>query len=141
MAQLKDADRKKVSEILAGLENDVRILMFTQETECQYCGMTRELVEEIAALSDRLTTEIRDFVADAELAKGYGVDKIPALVLLGDRDYGIRFYGVPAGYEFSALLDAIVDVGRRDAALAPELLAELAKIDQPVHLQVLVTPT
>ena len=78
---------------------------------------------------------------EADLAKKYGVDKIPAIILVCDRDYGIRFYGVPAGYEFAALVEDIKDVGGRDPGLSKEVMAELAKVDQPVHMQVLISPT
>ena len=75
------------------------------------------------------------------MTKKYGVDKIPATVLVGDKDYGIRFYGVPAGYEFTVLIEEIRDIGKRDTGLNKKVLAEVAKIDKPVHLQVLISPT
>ena len=70
-----------------------------------------------------------------------GIDKIPSTALLGDRDYGIRFYGVPAGYEFTSLIEDIIDVSKRDAGLPEELLNELSKVDKPVHIQILISPT
>jgi glutaredoxin-like protein len=141
MSLLKDEDKQQIQTRLAGLEHEVRLLMFTQEQECQYCEMTREMVNEVAALSEKVSAEIRDFVADEDLAGEYKIDKIPAIVVLGERDYGIRFYGIPAGYEFAAFLEAILDVGRRDPQLSPDWQAQLAKIDRPVRLEVLVTPT
>jgi len=141
MGILKDKDKKKVANIFKDIGKDVKIVMFTQEMECPHCEMTRTMLEEVSALSDKISLEVNDFVADADLAKKYGVDKIPATVLLGDKDYGIRFYGVPAGYEFNVLVEDIVDVGKRDPELSKEVMAELAKIDRPVHLQVLISPT
>lgn len=141
MDLIKDRERGQIQKKFQAITNPVKLLMFTQEHECEYCAVTRQLLEELAGLSDRISVEIRDFIADAGLAKEYRVDKIPAIVPIGEKDYGIRFYGVPAGYEFASLLDAIVDVGRRNAQLSPELVAMLAKVDQPVHMQVMVTPT
>lgn len=141
MAWLKEDDQREIKKVLSGLAHDVKLLMFTQERECEGCGATREIVNEIAALSERVTVEVRDFVADGDLVKQHGIARVPAVAVLGDRDYGVRFYGVPAGYEFAALLEAILAVGRRDAGLPPPVLAEVAKIDRPVHLQVMVTPT
>jgi alkyl hydroperoxide reductase subunit AhpF len=115
--------------------------MFTQETECPHCEMTRMMLEEVSGLSDKLSLEVHDFVGEADLAKKHGVDKIPATVLLGDRDYGIRFYGVPAGYEFNVLIEDIVDVGKRNPGLSKEVMTELSKVDKPVHMQVLISPT
>ena len=141
MGALKEKDKEKVANILKGLEKDVKIVMFTQEMECPRCEMTRLMLEEVSGLSEKLSLEVHDFVAEADLAKKYGVDKIPATVILGDKDYGIHFYGVPAGYEFNVLVEDIMDVGKRDPELSKEVMAELDKIDRPVHLQVLISPT
>ena len=141
MAVLKDKDKEKVKEIFKDIDNDVTIVMFTQEVECPHCEMTRTMLEEVSGLSDRISLEVHDFVAEADLAKKYGVDKIPATLLSGDRDYGIRFYGVPAGYEFNVMIEDSVDVGKRNPGLSKEVMTELAKVDKPVHMQVLISPT
>ncbi len=141
MGILKEKDREKLINIFKDIEKDVKIVMFTQEMECPRCEMTRLMLEEVSGLSDKLSLEMHDFVAEADLAKKYGVDKIPATVLLGDMDYGIRFYGVPAGYEFNVLIEDIMDVGKRNPGLSKEVMTELAKVDRPVHMQVLISPT
>jgi len=141
MGALKEKDKEKVANIFKGIEKDVKIVMFTQEMECPHCEMTRTILEEVSGLSEKLSLEVHDFVAEADLAKKYGVDKIPATVILGDKDYGIHFYGVPAGYEFNVLVEDIVNVGKRDPELSKGVMAELDKIDRPVHLQVLISPT
>jgi glutaredoxin-like protein len=141
MGMLKEKDREKLIDLFKDIEKDVKIVMFTQETECPHCEMTRTMLEEVSGLSGKVSFEVHDFVADSDLAKKYRVDKIPAIVLLGDRDYGIHFYGVPAGYEFNVLIQDIMDVGRRNPGLSKEVMTELAKVDQPVHLQVLISPT
>jgi glutaredoxin-like protein len=141
MGMLKEKDREKLTNVFKDIEKDVKIVMFTQELECPHCEMTRMMLEEVSGLSGKLSLEVHDFVAEADMAKKYGVDKIPATVLLGDRDYGIRFYGVPAGYEFSVLIEDIMDVGKRNPGLSKEVMTELAKVDQPVHMQVLISPT
>ena len=138
---LKEKDRTKLVELFGKIGKDVKVVMFTQETECPHCEMTRTMLEEISGLSDRLSLEVHDFVGEAELAKKYGVDKIPATVLVGDKDYGIRFYGVPAGYEFTVLIEEIREAGKRDPGLSKEAMGELDKVDTPVHLQVLISPT
>ncbi len=141
MGLLRDKDKEQLTKILKDIENHVRLVVFTQEMECQYCATTRELAQEVAALSERVSVEVHDFVADAELAKSFGIDKVPAISVQGDEDYGIRFFGVPAGYEFAALVEDIVDVGRRNPRLPEDVAAELAKVDRPVHMQVMVSPT
>ena len=141
MAVLRDEDREKVRQLLQNVVHPVKLVVFTQEFECEYCAITRELAEEVASLSDKVSAEVYDFLRDAKVVQQYGVDKIPAIVLLGERDYGIRFYGVPAGYEFMTLLEDILDVGRRDHGLPGDLVAQLARVDRPVHMQVMVSPT
>ena len=141
MPLLNDADRAEVVRLLGAMENPVRLINFTQTFECDTCQETHALLEELVATSEKLSLEVLNFTLDKEKAAEYGVDKIPATVVTGDRDYGIRFYGVPAGYEFASLLDAILLVSRRDSGLTPESRQKLAAVTEPVHLQVLVTPT
>jgi alkyl hydroperoxide reductase subunit AhpF len=141
MALIKAKDRDKLIDIMKIIEENVKIVMFTQENECQQCQITRGLLEEVAALSEKVSLEVRDFEADAELAKKLGVDKIPASLIMGDRDYGIRFYGVPAGYEFNVLIQDILDVGKRSPGLDDKTKEVLTTIKKPVHLQVFISPT
>ncbi len=138
---LKEKDREKLIDIFKEIKEEVKILLFTQEMECLHCEMTRTLLEEISSISDKISLKIHDFVAESYLAQKYGVDKIPATIISGNRDYGIRFYGVPSGYEFNVLVEDIMYVGKRDSGLDENVLDELAKIDQPVHIQVLISPT
>jgi alkyl hydroperoxide reductase subunit F len=95
----------------------------------------------LAGLTDRVRLEVRDLVRDAEEARRYGIDKIPATVVLGARDFGIRFFGVTGGYEFTSLLEALLMVSREQHGLPPEVLEILKAIDRPVHLEVMVTLT
>jgi glutaredoxin-like protein len=149
MSLLDDRVRKQVQSALATLERPVRMVMFTQgdggALECQYCSETRELAQEVASLSDKVSLEVKDFQADQALATSHGVDKIPALVLLPDGADGtaarIRYFGIPAGYEFSSLLEDLRMLGSGKHGLAAETLASLAKLKEPVHIQVFVTPT
>ncbi len=145
MPLLDDNTRRDVKEMLADIAGPVRILVFTQPFECDFCKETREIAEEIAALSDHISVGVYDFEDDAEIAEKYDVDKIPALVLLGadDVDYGVRYYGIPSGYEFSSLLHDIkvVAAGPDAVQLSDEARAFLDSLEEPVHLQVFVTPT
>jgi len=129
------------SELEEKLENPVKIVMFTQEVECQYCAQTRRLLSEIAALSDKIMLQIHDFVADAEKAKEYGVDKVPAIAIIGEKDYGVRFYGLPYGYELQTLLEGIITVSRARTDLSDATKAKVREIKSPLHIQVFVTLT
>ena len=123
------------------LDKPVKILMFTQEIECRFCSDTRQLAQEIATLSDKITAEVYDFVADAQKAKEYGVDKIPALAIIGEKDYGVRIYGIPYGYELQTLIDAIINVSRGKTDLTDKTKQILTEVKKPVHIQVFVSLT
>ena len=143
MAMINDKDKKAVSDRLSKLTGPVKLVMFTQEMECQFCKETHELVEEIAALSDKISVEVKDFLKAEVDAKKLGIDKIPAVAVLGDgdKDYGIRFYGIPAGYEFMSLLEAIEIVSKGESGLSANGKERIKGLSKPVNLQVFVTPT
>jgi alkyl hydroperoxide reductase subunit AhpF len=134
-------DALEVQKRLEEMVNQVKLVHFTQELNLEYGREARLLLEELAALSDKLSLETCDFVLDKEKVAEYAVDKVPATAVLNSKDYGIRFYGITAGYEFSTLLDAIISVSKGDSGLAPESKKRLASVTEPLHLQVFVTPT
>lgn len=141
MPMLKQEDREEVSRQLKGLANSVQLVMFTQTIECEFCAETRDLVEEVASLSDEVDAVVYNFVTDKDKADDYGIDKIPAIAVVGEKDFGVRFYGIPAGYEFTALIEAIKIVSTGQSGLSDTTKEALAEIDEPVHFQVFVTPT
>ena len=141
MPMLEDEIREQVTAFFSELDGAVRLVLFTQESDCHYCPETRQLVEEIAGLSDQLAVEVYDFVADGEKAGEMKIDKIPAIAVLGAEDYGVRFYGIPSGYEFTSLLHAIRLVADGSNELSEATLQVLADLKEPVHMQVFVTPT
>lgn len=141
MPLLDEKTREQVAADLAGLEKPVKLVMFTQEFECQHCDETRELCQEIASLSEQISVEVYDFVADKDKVDEYGIDKIPAIAVTGARDYGVRYFGIPAGYEFMSLLDSVKTVSAGQVDLMPETTAFLDDLKEPLHIQVYVTPT
>jgi len=141
MAFITERDRKGIQDRLKALDNPVRLINFTQELECQFCRETRQLATELAELSEKLTVDVYNFQIDKDRVDQYRIDKIPAIVVEGTKDYGIRYYGIPAGYEFASLLETTVRVSQGDSGLTPESREKIGRLDQPVHIQVFVTPT
>jgi glutaredoxin-like protein len=141
MPLLKDTDLEEVREILLEMKSPVKLVHFTQEEGLQYGRETRQLLEELAAVSSQISLEVYDFQKDTEKVREYGIEQVPATVIRNGKDYGIRFYGLPAGYEFSTLMDAIVVVSKGDSGLRPESRERLAQLAKPLHLQVFTTPT
>lgn len=147
-AMIDDSVKKQVREMFAALQHPVEVLLFGSESKerCQYCGETAQLLEEVTALSDLLSLKIYDIEKDASIAAQYKVDGAPEFVLVGrengkNLDYGIRYKGIPAGHEFTSLVNDLVLVSRRDSNLNEETRQFLHELKEPVHLQVFVTPT
>jgi len=141
MGLIHEEDATAIRQRLQAMVYPVKLVHFTQELSIEYGRETRQLLEEVAALSDKLSLEVYNFLLDREKVAEYGVDKVPATAVRNGKDYGIRFYGIPAGYEFASLLDAILEVSQEASALSQETKERLSEITQPVHLQVFVTPT
>ncbi len=137
----KEHKQQLKEEFEKNLKNDVRILVFTQEIECPFCKQARELAEEVGAFSNKIKVEVYAFVKDSEKAKEYQIDKVPAIAVLGKKDYGIRFYGLAYGYEFRPFTESIINVSRGATNLSEETKKKLASIEKPVHIQVFVSLT
>ena len=147
MAFFKDSDKQIVQERLADLPRKVRLVFATQEFECQFCKETHGLLEEFAELSDQLELKVIDLVADQEEAAKYGLEQVPGLnvVAVDDEDvehnYGVLYYGIPAGYEFVSLLEAVKRVSHGESELSEASKTLLKSLDKPLNIQVFVTPT
>ncbi|HEY6549156.1 MAG TPA: hypothetical protein VI589_14670 [Vicinamibacteria bacterium] len=124
------------------LKEPVRIAVFSQALADPASEQVKRLVEELAELEPRLQVEAHNFVLDTEKVLALGIKRIPALAVMGEsKDYGIRLYGLPTGYEFGTFIDAILDVSRGESQLSEETKTALAALDKPVHIQVFSTPT
>ena len=144
MALLSEQDRQTVRGHLAVIEEPVKLLYFTQTIGApETAQAARQVLDEIVSLSDSLTIEEVNFVLDRDRAAEYGIEHIPAIVLLkGDRDTRMRFLGAPAGYEFMSLIEAVILAGTNDSGLTPESRALVADhVTAPLDIHVFVTPT
>ncbi len=149
MSLLTPDVQDQVRAALEGVQTPVKILFFTQQEDapvpCEFCKEARRLVEEVAALSDKVRLDVYDFVVDTEAVDQYRVDKIPALAIVQDGeveiDYGVRLYGIPSGYEFGTLVEDLLLVSRGDPGLSPATLEILDRLENPIRIQVYVTPT
>jgi len=133
------------------LSGDVRIELFTQrrspivllggDEEPQYGEETRQLLEEVAALSERIELVVHDVKDEPTVMAERGIEQIPAILFQGQAQGTMRFFGIPAGNEFRNLIDGIVEVGNGESGLAEETRAALGDLQQDIHLRVFVTPT
>jgi alkyl hydroperoxide reductase subunit AhpF len=142
MAILTERDRTAVKGELAKLGGPVKLVVFTAtfgatETTVE----TERLVREVAECSDQVAVEVLNLHIDRARAEAYGIDRVPAIVVEGVRDYGIRFFGIPMGYEFTNLIDSMIAASSGTPALGVETLERLADLKEPVHIRVFATPT
>ena len=126
---------------LAHLAFPVRLVFFTQTFGCDTCLAARQAVDQIASLSDRITVDEHNLVLDKEKVEEYGVERAPAIAVVGGSDLGIRYYGAPAGYELSSLVDAVLLAGTGELGLSDKSLAAIAAVERPIDIKVFVTPT
>jgi alkyl hydroperoxide reductase subunit AhpF len=141
---LSDQDRRVVREHLTAIQQPVTLLLFTQTIGApESARMARQVLDELAGLNDFIRVEEVNFVLERERAAQYGIDRIPAIVLLaGDEDTRMRFLGAPAGYEFMSLIEAVILAGTNDSQLTPESRALISThVTAPTDIQVFVTPT
>lgn len=150
MPMLPDAAREQVRERLESeLTGNVRLSLFTQRggliivpgRECPTCKETGELMEEVSSLSDKLDLEVHDVYTEPELASERGIERIPAIIIEGDARGSVRYFGIPAGSEFPAFVQDLIDVSKGTTSLSDASKESLAALSKDVHVQVFVTPT
>ncbi|PYR25473.1 MAG: hypothetical protein DMF98_12120 [Acidobacteria bacterium] len=147
MALLSTADQQKLRDAFNEMTSSVRLLFFTQALECETCPQTKQILDELPPLSDKITIEEVNFVLERDRATGFGIDRVPAVAL--ERldadghvhDARIRFIGTPSGYEFISLVQAVLLVGGRPSGLTEENRRRVMAVNQPVRMQVFTTPT
>jgi alkyl hydroperoxide reductase subunit AhpF len=150
MPSISPEDRQTLETLFAQeLQDDVTITYFTQHEsvltirgqECATCKETRELLEEVTAISEKLHLHVKDFVRDEQEAQRLGITHIPAFILQGHARGAVRFFGIPAGYEFSTLIEDLLDVSKGTTTLKEKTREAFSTVDQDLHIQVFVTPT
>jgi alkyl hydroperoxide reductase subunit AhpF len=142
MALITEDVAGQLKQEFARLQNPVRLAVFSQALVDPDSEQVRRLVEELAAVDSRITAESYNFVLDKEKVEALGIRRTPAIAIMGaGKDYGIRMYGLPSGYEFGSLVEAIIDVSGGQSGLSEDTKKALAAVQKPVHIQVFSTPT
>jgi glutaredoxin-like protein len=131
------------------LSSRVRIDFFTQHQsrliipgrqDCIHCEDVRTILEEIAHLSPRVSLTVHEFSEETKIAAELGIDKVPGIVIRGQSNRPVRFYGIPSGTQFPGFIDTVIDSTRSAVDLRPETGRQLKKLKDDVLLQVFVTP-
>ncbi len=144
---LSDGVRDQVKQLFKELKYPVAMILFTSSSQnCEYCEQAHQLLSEVVSLSDLLSLEVYDLEDGADQARLYQVDKAPGIVIAGKDgaeivDFGVRYYGIPAGSEFTALIHDLLLVSKRDSGLSQATRQFLGQLTKPLNLRVFVTPT
>lgn len=149
MIPLKDQEiiRQKFAQ---ELRRPVKIDLFTQREvdlfipgrpQCPTCKPTREMLQELAALSDLLSLRVHILEEAQEEARRMGIERIPGILLRGSDGARLKFYGLPGGMEFPGFVESIVDLSRGESLLSPESQRALRKVKKDITVRVFVTPT
>jgi len=154
VALLKESDRVQLQQEFARMTNSVKLVFFTQALDCEYCPLTQQVLEELVGLSNQIQLETHNFATDKDAVAQYKIARAPAVAVVRveppsvdgagharARDYGIRYYGVPAGFEFAALIGDILDVSAGESGLSAQSKAALKEVKESAHLQVFTTPS
>ena len=147
MPIFSEQDKQKIKQSLERIKNPVKLIFFTQNVgDCQYCDLTEQMLKELCELNPKLSYTKYNLVLNKDEAEKFGVDKVPAIVVCAANNgnvtnYGIKFFGIPSGYEFATLLEDIIMVSSNESGLSPQIKEKLSFIDDDVRIQVFVTPT
>lgn len=143
MAKIDQEEKNKIKELFSkNLKDEVNLLFFYQEEDCQYCDDTEEILAEVTGLDERVNFE--KHLVGSEKAEELGIDRAPAIIFLNNegQDSGVHFYGIPSGYEFTSLIEDILDMSDHERIdLSEDIKKEIKAINSEVLLQVFITPT
>jgi alkyl hydroperoxide reductase subunit AhpF len=130
-----------IAASLTELAGPVVVRYYTSDVESWYTRAERVLLEAIAGASPKIALEVHADRWDAAREAAVAIRRTPAIALAGAGDTGIRYYGMPDGYELDVFLGLVRAVAAGRPELRPASIARLRALAQPVHLEVLVSPT
>lgn len=137
---------KQINEAFARMNEPVHVLYFGSKEDCDHCAETKQLLEEITAINNKVELSVYDIQENQDVARKFNVTNAPGIVIAaknGDEitDFGVQYSGIPSGHELSTLINDILIVSRRDSGLNEKTREFLKSIDKPLLLQVFVTPS
>jgi len=142
MALFDEKITKQLIELIGDIPKKLTIQYFRQN-DCASCDDTQAFVTEIAAMNENISVVINDLDESPEVFQKFDIERTPAIAMLTEDgiDHGIRFFGIPAGYEINSFVASIREVAGMDEPLPDDIIARINAIDKDVHIRVFVTPT
>jgi glutaredoxin-like protein len=123
------------------LASYVSLIVFTKGTGCRFCKEVAQIARELSEIDPRIRSEVLDADENHDRAVQLGITRVPATAIVGSEDYRIRFYGTPAGHEFSTYVQDIINVSRADPGLSQQTIESIKRVDTDTRVQVFVTPS
>ncbi len=141
MKMLNNEISQQLKEVFEQLKDNVTIALFTDGGDCQTCKETESYMNELVELSDKLSLTLYNTNTDGDLAKEYGVEMVPSIVLLNAQGKfeGVKFNGIPAGHEINSFIPALIEVSGAQSQLPEDITTAVAAVDKPVNIKVFVT--
>jgi glutaredoxin-like protein len=146
---LDDNLRAQLVEAFEPLQKGVEMVVYTS-SRIQIPGAeapgeeasTLKLLREVAEVSEHLSVHELSLTADPRAAER-GITRAPTILFreAGSDRHNVRFVGLPSGYEFQTLVEALRMLGSGESGLGEESAAKVAGLDQPIRMQAFVTPT
>ena len=135
--------KQQLKQVLSEMKNPIKIHFWTQEIECPTCSVNHQFLMEISSLTDKIKLYVHDFVKEKDLAEKYNIDKIPAILLTDEKEtiLGVRFFGIPAGYEINSFISACLELSGVAEPIDAAIEKRIKNINKKVHIQVFVTLT
>lgn len=134
---------RQLSDLIGELREDVKMYAFKSDSGCLTCKDTIQYLAEIAGLNQKIKLTVYDAVTDKLQFTEFKIQRVPAIIILSELSVseGVRFYGIPSGYEVHSLISAIKRASGVLEPLPQEIEKRIIKITKKIDIQVFVTPT
>ena len=124
------------------MKRPVQIWLYTQALNCPTCPQAEQIARELEQLTDQIQLLLKNPLIDTGTSDPDRPQWVPAFVIRTEQeDYGLRYYGLPAGFEFSVLVETILMVARGTTLLEPQVVEKVQQLTVPMNIKVFVTPT
>jgi len=135
----KEGMREIAGLFRSQLAGEVSVLLFTSKLECVYCAQTKQLLHEVASLTDKVKLEVFDVEEESATAEKMGVDLTPTTVVVSSNGAKLYYVGMPAGRQLRSLVEDIIDASRGRAEMDEETRIIIRRVDAETVIKVFVT--
>lgn len=139
--EIDESTRKRIADVFKSLRSPVKIYLFTTTMHCLQCNEAEEIINIVDSISPLISVEKCTCDVNSPQARRFRIDKHPAIVIHGEKEFNIRYFGLPVGYEFGVIVNDIVVASTGMVKLPPYVVDLVKGINTPIHIQVFVTPT